>query len=179
MNCYIILSPKLFSKQLSGDLWQLKCAYFTKTDTMWTDSNRRKFKNFNHFTLICSWRLVLILFEAIFKSVLNILCIMLNSLLNRYITLEKKVSKEAQHSQNNHCRTQQWHHLTCLMISTNLFDRRLVRCFKYIMPLWSAVDHYQHLSVRRKAWNTPSPVTDWNQKFDQKQQLMSVTFMTW
>ena len=60
-----------------------------------------------------------------------------------------------------------------------LFNRRLVRCFNYVMPLWSAVDYYQHLSVRRKAWNTPSLVTDWNQRFDQKQQWMSVTFMTW
>ena len=47
------------------------------------------------------------------------------------------------------------------------------------MPLWSAVDNYQHLSVRRKAWNTPSLATDWNQRFDQNQQWMSVTFMTW
>ena len=59
------------------------------------------------------------------------------------------------------------------------FNRRLVRCFKYIMPHWSAVDYYQYLSVRQKAWNTPSPVTDWNQRFDQKQQWMSVIFMTW
>ena len=40
------------------------------------------------------------------------------------------------------------------------FNRRLVRCFNYVTPLWSAVDYYQHLSVRRKAWNTPSLVTD-------------------
>ena len=59
------------------------------------------------------------------------------------------------------------------------FNRRLVRCFNYVTPLWSAVDYYQHLSVRRKAWNTPSLGTDWNQRFDQKQQWMSVTFMTW
>ena len=58
-----------------------------------------------------------------------------------------------------------------------IINRRLVRCFKYITPHWSAVDYYQHLSVRQKAWNTPSSVIDWNQRFDQKQQ--SVTFMTW
>ena len=74
-------------------------------------------------------------------------------------------------------RSQKCHHLTCLMMSTNMM--RLVRCFNYVTPLWSAVDNYQHLSVRRKAWNTPSLVTDWNQRFDQKQQWMSVTFMTW
>ena len=59
------------------------------------------------------------------------------------------------------------------------FNRKLVRCFNYVTPLWSAVDCYQHLSVRWKAWNTPSLATDWNQRFDQKQQWMSVTFMTW
>jgi hypothetical protein len=59
------------------------------------------------------------------------------------------------------------------------FNRRLVRCFNFITPLWSAVDYYQHLSIRQKAWNTPSLGTDWNQRFDQKQQWMSVTFMAW
>ena len=54
-----------------------------------------------------------------------------------------------------------------------LFNRRLVRCFNYVTPLWSAVDFYQHHSVRRKAWNTPCLVTDWNQKFDQKQPFSS------
>ena len=70
---------------------------------------------------------------------------------------------EAQHNQYNHCRTQQCLHMTCFMISTNFFNRRLVRCFNYKTPIWSAVDYNQHLSIRRKAWNTPSLVTDWNQ----------------
>jgi hypothetical protein len=70
---------------------------------------------------------------------------------------------EAQHNQYNHCRTQQCLHMTCFMISTNFFNRRLVRCFNYKTPIWSAVDYNQHLSVRQKAWNTPSLVTDWNQ----------------
>ncbi len=58
----------------------------------------------------------------------------------------------------------------CYMISSNNINRRLSRCFNYVMPLWSAVDYYhQQLSIRQKAWNTPSIVTDWNQRFDQNQ----------
>ncbi len=61
--------------------------------------------------------------------------------------------------------------LTCYMISTDKINKRLTRCFNYVMPLWSAVDYlfHQQLSVRQKAWNTPSIVTDWNQRFDQEQ----------
>ena len=43
--------------------------------------------------------------------------------------------------------------LTCYMISTNKINKRLTRCFNYVMPLWSAVDYLFHrqLSVRQKA----------------------------
>jgi hypothetical protein len=199
MNCYIIMSPRTGFKATIWWSLTTQMKIFLQSQTQ-CEQKRWKLQPFYlDLTLkqfyTCSQQIILILFEPIFKSVLNILCIMLNSHLNRYKTIEKisdihdmtKCTARKRESNTIQQRPNTakpaivklsnatiWPVLWSQPISLN---KRLVRCFNYVTPLWSAVDNYQHLSVRRKAWNTPSLVTDWNQRFDQKQQ--SVTFMTW
>ena len=95
MNCYIIMSPRTGFKATIWWSLTTQMNIFLQSQTQ-CEQKRWKLQPFYlDLTLkqfyTCSQKIVLILFEPIFKSVLNILCIMLNSHLNRYKTIEKKV----------------------------------------------------------------------------------------
>ena len=131
MNCCIIMSLKTVFKATIWWSLTTQMHIFLQNQTQFerivTQKKRWKLQPFYlDLTLklfyTCSLQSVLILFETILNHVLNILCKMLSSHLNRKNTMEKK-DETCCSGKGPIDRTQQCHHPTCFMIITNMIQQ--------------------------------------------------------